>query len=68
MIRRTTLALCLGTALIGSSVYSAEAPSSKTIQAVRADAPPKIDGVLDDAVWDKAAVVEDLHEITPNEF
>lgn len=68
MIRRLALACCLGTALAGSAAYSAESTSSKTIQAVRTDTPPKIDGVLDDVVWQKAAIVEDLHEVTPNEF
>ena len=68
MIRRLALACCLATAIAGSAAYAAESTSSKTIQAVRIDTPPKIDGVLDDAVWQKAAVVEDLHEVTPNEF
>jgi len=68
LIRRLALACCLATAIAGSAAYAAESTSSKTIQAVRIDTPPKIDGVLDDAVWQKAAVVEDLHEVTPNEF
>ena len=68
MIQRLALACCLGIAVAASATYAAESSSSKTIQAVRTDTPPKIDGVLDDAVWQKAAVVEDLHEITPNEF
>ena len=68
MIRRLALTICLASALVGNPVYSAEGTSGKTIQAVRTDTPPKIDGVLDDAVWQKAAVVEDLHEVTPNEF
>jgi hypothetical protein len=68
LIPRLALACCLATALAGSAAYAAESTSSKTIQAIRTDTPPKIDGVLDDAVWQKAAVVEDLHEVSPNEF
>lgn len=30
--------------------------------------PPEIDGRLDDLVWRQAAVVEDLHEVSPDEF
>jgi hypothetical protein len=68
LIRRLALACCLTAALAGSAAYAAESTSSKTIQAVRTDTPPKIDGVLDDAVWQKAVTVEDLHEVSPNEF
>ena len=68
MNRRVALAFCLASALVGSPVHSDEGTSGKAIQAIRTDTPPKIDGVLDDAVWQKAAIVEDLHEVTPNEF
>lgn len=40
----------------------------KSVQVVRASTPPVIDGVLDEAVWQTAAVVDDLHEIEPVEY
>ena len=30
--------------------------------------PPVIDGRLDDAVWERAAVVDDLHQVEPQEY
>ncbi len=68
MIRLVSLTLCLCAALACSAAYATEARSSITIKAIRTDTPPTIDGVLDDAVWQEAAIVEDLHEVTPNEF
>lgn len=40
----------------------------KSVRIVRTTAPPTIDGVLDDAVWQSAATVDDLHEIQPTEY
>jgi hypothetical protein len=40
----------------------------KVVQMVRAAEPPVIDGVLDDAVWASAAVVDDLHQVNPIEY
>jgi hypothetical protein len=68
LIRAVAVTSLFGTAFLGSAVLSAEATSSKTVQAVRTAAPPIIDGLIDDEVWQQAAIVEDLHEVTPNEF
>lgn len=38
------------------------------MRVVRVDAAPRIDGVLDDAVWSQAAVIDDFHEIQPTEY
>jgi len=38
-----------------------------TLPAVRVDETPRLDGVLDDAVWKKAAVVEDFIQQEPRE-
>ena len=38
-----------------------------SIPAVRVDQPPKIDGVLDDAVWKKAPLVEEFTQQEPRE-
>ncbi len=43
-------------------------PARKSIAASRAEKPPVLDGRLDDAVWQQAAVVEDLHIVVSNEF
>jgi hypothetical protein len=61
-------------ALVGASavLHAQEAvvlgAQEKSVRIVRAHAPPEIDGVLDDAVWSSAAVVDDLHEIQPTEY
>ncbi len=43
-------------------------PGAKRVELVRAAAPPEIDGRLDDAVWNEAAVVDDLHQVNPVEY
>ena len=40
----------------------------KSVQIVRAETAPVIDGLLDDAAWQTAAIVDDLHEIQPIEY
>ncbi len=40
----------------------------KSVRIVRADSPPVIDGVLDDAAWRNAAMIDDLHEVQPTEY
>ncbi|HIE26571.1 TPA: hypothetical protein EYP66_04730 [Candidatus Poribacteria bacterium] len=39
--------------------------TNKTVQAVRTDMPPVIDGHLDDEVWQKAAKVSDFIQYEP---
>ena len=60
-------ALCL----VAWSAESQEAPPGagpKTLQMVRADTPPVIDGRLDEAVWQRATIIEDLHQVRPTEY
>jgi hypothetical protein len=52
----------------GQSVQVGQGRDQKSIAMVRADTPPVIDGVLDDAVWDTAAVVDEFHQIIPVEY
>jgi hypothetical protein len=40
----------------------------KSMRVVRVAEAPTIDGVLDEAVWSQAAVIDDLHEIQPTEY
>jgi hypothetical protein len=41
---------------------------NKRIEAVHTDSPPRIDGVLDESVWQQAAVIADLHQVLPEEY
>ncbi len=43
-------------------------PGQKSVQMRRTSTPPVIDGVLDDAVWRDAPVVDDLHQVDPIEY
>ncbi len=42
--------------------------SGKRIDAFMVDAPPVLDGVLDDDAWAFGTVINDLHQVTPDEF
>jgi hypothetical protein len=42
--------------------------ATKTLQIARADAAPVIDGVLDEDVWSRVTLVEDLHQLDPVEY
>lgn len=44
---------------------AAAAHHSKSVCLKRGDQPPIIDGVLDDAVWDDAIRIDDLHQFQP---
>ena len=64
--------LATGAALLAWSGAAAQPPSAtigaKTIPAVRTDEPPALDGRLEDAVWARAAVIDDLHMVVPVEY
>src|SRR5918992_925416 len=45
----------------------ANGTASKVVRAVRVDAPPVIDGRLDEAVWGQAEVITDFHQIRPGD-
>jgi hypothetical protein len=60
------LCLAAGTAIAQEAVI--RGAEEKSVEVVRASAPPVIDGVLDEAVWRTAAVVDDMHEIEPVEY
>lgn len=68
MTRFVAVTISLASALSCTVVSAADPQTTKTIQAVRTDTPPTIDGWLDEPVWQQAAIVEDLHEVSPNEF
>ena len=60
-----TAALCLAAAAAAAEVAE---PPRKFVRAVRVDAPPVLDGVLDDSAWQEADFVEDFHIVVSNEF
>jgi hypothetical protein len=43
-------------------------PGQKSARMVRAQRPPVIDGVLDETEWAGAALVDNLHQVTPIEY
>ncbi len=57
-------------AFAGSDAVAQSSPPDmdKKFQVVRLDTKPKIDGKLDEAVWQQAAVIEDFHQISPIEY
>jgi hypothetical protein len=68
LIRFAAGFVCLAGALFGADIRAAHSQQSKSIQAIRTETPPTIDGILDDPAWQQAVIVTDLHEVTPNEY
>lgn len=62
--------LLLGLAATGAAqeIGALVDPGQKTVHVVRTVTPPVIDGDLSDAVWANAAVVDDLHQVSPIEY
>ncbi len=68
---RHALAALIAVLSVGSGVARAETAAhpaaGKRMTAVRAAAAPTVDGVLDDAVWQRAEFISDFHQRDPNE-
>jgi hypothetical protein len=64
------LVLLCGAALAAPAVAQEPLvdPGQKTVRVVRTHAPPVVDGDLSDAVWARAAIVDDLHQTEPIEY
>ena len=60
-------ALCLLPGPGAAQQAVSDADAMKSVRMVRTDTPPVIDGRLDDAVWARAAVVDDFHQSQPIE-
>lgn len=60
--------LLLGPGLAATANGQMIGPQGKVIDAFQVDQPPVIDGILDDDVWAFGTVIDDLHQINPNEF
>ena len=60
-----TATLCVASAVAGAQDAGL---ARKSVEAVRAEVAPVLDGVLDDSAWEMAAIVEDLHIVVSDEF
>ena len=61
--------VCLPILALCARVDAQQAGSErKSVEIVRTDTPPVIDGHIDEPVWSRAAVIEDLHQMTPIEY
>lgn len=56
-----------GIVLLALMCGQLKADALPTLKAVRTDTPPVIDGKLDDAVWARAAIIDDLRQIRPGD-
>ncbi|MEE8287531.1 MAG: carbohydrate binding family 9 domain-containing protein, partial [Gammaproteobacteria bacterium] len=67
---RSMLLLVLFTSYEGAvaQVNDPDGAEQKTVQIVRTDTAPIIDGRLDEDVWLRAALVDDLHAVSPIEY
>ncbi|HZL95581.1 MAG TPA: carbohydrate binding family 9 domain-containing protein, partial [Vicinamibacterales bacterium] len=68
---RTTCLCLLWLAAAGAAAQEAPAlrdPGQKTVRMVRAAVPPMIDGVLDESAWASAEPIDDLHQVSPQEY
>jgi len=60
-----TLSIAISSIVSAQEVFNPE--GLKTVQVIRIDTPPVIDGKLDEAVWQQAEVVTDFHQIRPGD-
>lgn len=67
-ILRLTLVLALLSATAVRAQTAPSDPGTKSVEMVRTSTPPVIDGVLDEAVWENAAYIDDLHQVDPVEY
>jgi hypothetical protein len=64
----STLAVIVAVVSVAADAQQLRDPGQKSVQMVRTATPPVIDGVLDEAVWQQAALVDNLHQVTPVEY
>ncbi len=66
--RHLIAAAILIQSLAATAVAQPVDPGVKTVQVVRTETPPVIDGLLDDAIWLEAALIDDMHQVNPIEY
>jgi hypothetical protein len=57
--------------IVGTQAFAQQSlddPGQKSVQMVRTDTPPVIDGVLGEDEWAGAALVDNLHQVEPIEY
>jgi len=62
------LVTLLATTASAQPVQDTFVRDQKSVQMIRTATPPVIDGVLDDVVWQSAAIVDEFHQILPVEY
>jgi len=67
-LERSTLVCSLILALCTRVDAQQAGSERKSVEIVRTDTPPVIDGHIDEPGWSRAAVIEDLHQMTPIEY
>lgn len=68
-LRQVLLTTVISLVLVaGAASGQVSGPPDKRVTAIRTDERPKLDGRLDEPLWRRAAVVDELHEVSPNEF
>ena len=60
--------LLLLATMVAAQDTTLQDPGQKTVQMIRTNSVPVIDGVLDDAVWANAALIDNLHQVQPVEY
>lgn len=69
ILKTLLVLLCAVSTVAGAqSVQVGRGRDQKSIQIVRTSTPPVIDGVMDDAVWERAAYIDEFHQIIPVEY
>ena len=68
MIYRLIFCICLPVVAAPALGQTRDDAVEKSFRAVRTEIPPILDGRLDEEVWALADVVEDFHEVTPDEY
>ena len=64
---RSGVAIAVALTLACVAGVAQEAGIRKVMDIVRTEMPPRVDGRLDDPVWQRATVIEDLHQYDPLE-
>jgi len=64
----TFLLLVISTSVCAQENISTASAASKSIEMVKLNQEPEIDGILDDEVWQQARVITDFYQTTPIEF
>ena len=67
LLRRVLLSFVVF-ATAQQAVGQSDGQATKSFQMVRTATPPVIDGVLEDEVWARAVLTEDLHQMDPIEY